>query len=326
MKLNDALGKVDMGLEATLRKVEKQAFDLNPDIELKVENENGEYTRDQYITRFQWDNNKFNRSRSLMEIAHTLQERVKSIDGQIKQAMDQFHEANQQLSSLQKGKAGSYSSSDLSDFIYGKVSDKCFVPFDSVFLVNLLVIVPARKERDFLDNYVVEDTKNDTHIVPGSAQFLELEDAERNRIYRVVLFQKFPDSTKPRSIAGFPAKLFSYNEQKYEDDQKLIKELTIKRDHMGTVLEKRCKLLFGELYIACMHLKVMRVYIDGVLRFGIPPIFLMTFIKTDQHEKRILKGLTEKYAEPHQMDMYGSKDEIQDTEDFYPFVVVNLTL
>jgi hypothetical protein len=88
MKLNDALGKVDMGLEATLRKVEKQAFDLNPDIELKVENENGEYTRDQYITRFQWDNNKFNRSRSLMEIAHTLQERVKSIDGQIKQAMD----------------------------------------------------------------------------------------------------------------------------------------------------------------------------------------------------------------------------------------------
>ena len=35
----------------------------------------------------------------------------------------------------------------------------------------------------------------------------------------------------------------------------------------------RCYFAFSELFIALMHLKVMRVFIDGVLRFGIPPKF-----------------------------------------------------
>ena len=109
-------------------------------------------------------------------------------------------------------------SSDLSEVIYGKVPKSMFVPDDSQFLVNLLVIVPARKEKDFLDNYVQEDAKNDTAIVPGSAKYLDLEDEEKNRIYRVVLFQKFQDSNKPRTVAGFPSKVFVYNEDKYKKD------------------------------------------------------------------------------------------------------------
>jgi len=41
MKLNDALVKVDNGLEALLRKIEKQGYDLNPDMDLKVETVDG---------------------------------------------------------------------------------------------------------------------------------------------------------------------------------------------------------------------------------------------------------------------------------------------
>lgn len=71
-----------------------------------------------------------------------------------------------------------------------------------------------------------------------------------------------------------------------------------------------------------MHLKVMRVYIDSVLRFGIPPTFNLFTIHTSGHgDKKILEGLTKEFADPTQTDMYGSKEEIQDTEDFYPFVI-----
>lgn len=118
---------------------------------------------------------------------------------------------------------------DLSEVIYGKVDQKFFISEDSKFLVNMLCVVPTRKEKDFLENYVQEDAKNDTQIVPGSAKFLELEDEEKNRIYRVILFQKFQDSNKPRTIAGFPSKPFAYNEDKYKADQIKIKELTEKR-------------------------------------------------------------------------------------------------
>lgn len=53
----------------------------------------------------------------------------------------------------------------------------------------------------------------------------------------------------------------------------MVTKLKEDQRKLGQELEKRCSLLFGELYISAMHLKIMRVYIDGVLRFGIPPEF-----------------------------------------------------
>ena len=72
-----------------------------------------------------------------------------------------------------------------------------------------------------------------------------------------------------------------------------------------------------------MHLKVIRTYIDGVLRFGIPPRFFMSIVKPHKGaEKKILSLLSENFAEASMKDMYGSKEETNDTEDFYPFVFV----
>jgi hypothetical protein len=57
--------------------------------------------------------------------------------------------------------------------------------------------------------------------------------------------------------------------------------------------------MFGALYLYAMHLKIMRIYIDGVLRFGIPPTFNIFTIKTANHgEKKILEGLTKEFADP----------------------------
>lgn len=72
MKLNDALGKVDIGLEALLRKIEKQGKDLNPETEMKIETADGKMDADTYVTKFSWDDTKFPRSRSLIDISTTI--------------------------------------------------------------------------------------------------------------------------------------------------------------------------------------------------------------------------------------------------------------
>ena len=55
----------------------------------------------------------------------------------------------------------------------------------------------------------------------------------------------------------------------------------------------------------------MRTYIDGVLRFGIPPEFLMGIIKPENSkaEEKIKSKLTEAFAEAHLTEMYGQKEE-----------------
>ena len=48
---------------------------------------------------------------------------------------------------------------------------------------------------------------------------------------------------------------------------------------MKSQLSNKSYFAFSELFMALMHLKVMRTYIDGVLRFGIPPKFYIGIMK-----------------------------------------------
>jgi V-type H+-transporting ATPase subunit C len=78
--------------------------------------------------------------------------------------------------------------------------------------------------------------------------------------------------------------------------------------------------------MALLHLKVMRVFIDGVLRFGIPPrFFIGTLFPQKGKEKNIVEKLITLFADPTMSEMYGSKEEAGDTEDFYPFVMIQIT-
>lgn len=96
--------------------------------------------------------------------------------------------------------------------------------------------------------------------------------------------------------------------------------------HIQTSLSNRSYFAFSELFIALMHLKVMRTYIDGVLRFGIPPRFFMGIVKPHkQMEKRLQTELSNFFCDPAMKDMYGSKEDANDIEDFFPYVCISLT-
>ena len=69
-----------------------------------------------------------------------------------------------------------------------------------------------------------------------------------------------------------------------------------------------------------MHLKVMRTFVDGVLRFGIPPKFFLGIIKPNRNcDGKIMTKLTDTFSEEHLKEMYGLKEEAQD-EDFFPYI------
>lgn len=75
-----------------------------------------------------------------------------------------------------------------------------------------------------------------------------------------------------------------------------------------------------------MHLKIMRAFIDGVLRFGIPPRFYIGIVRPAKgQEKPILLKLNETFEDPTMKGMYGSKEDANDTEDFFSFVSIPLT-
>lgn len=62
--------------------------------------------------------------------------------------------------------------------------------------------------------------------------------------------------------------------------------------YLTQTLYKKALYAFSELYIALLHLKVMRAFIDGVLRFGIPARFTIGIVHPQKgQEKAILQHL-----------------------------------
>jgi len=119
---------------------------------------------------------------------------------------------------------------------------------------------------------------------------------------------------------------FVYDKTKYNEDQKKILELQHKSEGIKSQLSQRLYFGFSELFAALMHLKVMRAFIDGVLRFGIPPRFFIGVVRPNKgYEKLVLQRLSDAFADKAMAEMYGTKEDTNDTEDFFPFVNISLT-
>jgi V-type H+-transporting ATPase subunit C len=90
-------------------------------------------------------------------------------------------------------------------------------------------------------------------------------------------------------------------------------------------LYKKSLFAFSELYIALVHLKVMRAFIDGVLRFGIPPRFALAIVHPQKgQEKNVIAQLNQRFNDASLAGLYG-KDEGGLEDDFFSFVSVPMT-
>jgi V-type H+-transporting ATPase subunit C len=324
VKLNDALLKVDHHLETVVKKIQRQAEEISDDIVLKIETSDATMDLNDYVQQFQWDDQKYPRSRSLVDIATIISEKMTSIDSDMKKHIDEYNTLKSQLFQFKKKEDGNFLSRDPGDIVYGKIDKKNFI-HDSKFLRNVLVIVPKAKIEQFKTTY----ESVGEGVVPRSARHLvEAEDKDGNQIFRVVVMENSADSflLKCKQKTGFTAKLFVYDEEGYEKELEEAKVIEGNLKKLTGKLEKRCYYTFSELFMASMHLKVMRAYIDGVLRFGIPPKFILTVVHTKPgYDKKLLGALTDLFADPKMKGMYGTKEEIGDSEDFFPFVYIPIS-
>jgi V-type H+-transporting ATPase subunit C len=85
---------------------------------------------------------------------------------------------------------------------------------------------------------------------------------------------------------------FDFNPKKYKEELEELTKVENSLQLANNKLTTKSLYAFSELYIALIHLKVMRAFIDGVLRFGIPITFAIAIIKPNpSQDKAILDSL-----------------------------------
>ncbi|KAJ8288394.1 hypothetical protein COCON_G00010530 [Conger conger] len=280
--LSDELAKLDSFVESVVKKVGQYMADVLEDSRDKVQENllaNG-VDLVTYITRFQWDMAKYPIKQSLKNISEIISKQVSQIDNDLKARASAYNNLKGNLQNLERKNAGSLLTRSLADIV--KKDD--FV-LDSEYLVTMLVVVPKTSYADWQKTY---ETLAEM-VVPRSTSLL-FEDMESG-LFSVTLFRKAIDDFRHKAREyKFTVRDFQYNAEEMKADKEEMTRLSTDKKKQFGPLVRWLKVNFSEAFIAWIHIKALRVFVESVLRYGLPVNFQAMLL---QPNKKNMKKLRE---------------------------------
>lgn len=352
MALSDDLNRVDMTIESVVRKIERQFHDLNKDNQaLTVDG----VPVDRYLNYFAWDEAKHPHRRPLPEIVSIVQTSVSKIEDELKQLSQRYTEKKQQLQSLQKKKGGNLMVANLSDVLTPDlVSASDFV--NTEYLQTFVAIVPKNLEETWLNEYhtigdqIAEygpkgarSSVRGSPVVPGSSRkLLEEGDAcvysvtvlkgqytpghlDKDGTFEQGAMHDYVEDFKTRAREKrFVIREFNFDPTSHASNEEAIAELEVEVDRLWSGLVRWCKAHFGETFIAWMHIKMIRVFVESVLRYGLPVNFVVAMYRAHKgKEKKLRTILAKKYAHLQPSQFSGVEESSSGSgaqAEYYPYV------
>ncbi|XP_017891781.1 V-type proton ATPase subunit C isoform X2 [Ceratina calcarata] len=263
--LSDDLGKLDAYVEQVTRKVATYLGEVLEDQRDKLHENLLANNSDlpSYITRFQWDMAKYPIKQSLRNIADIISKQVGQIDADLKTKSTTYNNLKGSLQNLEKKQTGSLLTRNLADL----VKKEHFI-LDSEYLTTLLVIVPRASYQDWHSGY----EKLTDMIVPRSTQLI-IQDNEYG-LFTVTLFKKVIEEFKLHAREKkFIVRDFTYNEEELAAGKNEITKLVTDKKKQFGPLVRWLKVNFSECFCAWIHVKALRVFVESVLRYGLPVNF-----------------------------------------------------
>jgi len=322
--LSDDLGKVDAYVEGVTRKCAAYMNDVLEDQKDKVQENliaNGSDLAT-YVTRFQWDMAKYPIKQSLKSLQEIIAKQVGTIESELKQKSNAYNQLKTSLQSMEKKQTGSLMTRHLGDLVRAEH----FV-LDSEYLTTLVVVVPLNYINDWHTRY---ENLTDM-VVPRSTQII-FQDQD-HALCTVTLFCKVVDEFKHKARENkFLVRDFVYNPQELAAGKdELTKLATDKKRQFGPLI-RWLKVNFSECFIAWIHVKALRVFVESVLRYGLPVNFqAMLLLPQKKTQKRLREKLNELYADLDTTGGAGIQDDIPaglgfTQSDYYPYVYYKLNI
>lgn len=321
MSLSDDLSKMDILAEATVAKIYKQLTDLKPDEEPTV---NG-VPPVVYTTKyFEWDEAKFQTKMPLRELTEGISMRISALDEELKLKVTEMNNLKGILQGIDRKTQGNLMVRGLADIV--QESDV----MESDYMTTLYVVVPKASLKEFVDSY----EKMATYVVPKSAKLLS-EDSEYG-LYTCIIFKKsleeFKASAREKRLT---LREFTFDAGALEAERVKKESDTAEFERMKGMLSKWCGINYAECYMMMLHLKVVRVFVESVLRYGLTTSY-STVGMVPNFKAYVLqpkKGMTEKLRK-ELATMYGGPGNMGAEEEemvvpgaqgeFYPYVYTSI--
>jgi len=319
MSLTDDLHKIDVYVEAVVRKVANQLFDV---LDTKaVDGDkykalmiNNTTPAENYLTSFRWEEAKYPSTQNLKLLTELIQSNVGKLDEELKTKSAEYTNVLHSLSAEERKAGGNLLLIDLSDIV------KQQHVVESEYLETLFVAVPKYAMKQWLAAY----EKLTEFVVPKSSELIE-EDNDYS-LFRVVLFKRIAEDFKNAAREKkFTVREFKFDPNKSGKADR--KKLEDQKDKLKTNLLRWCKINFSEAFLAWIHLKAIRVFVESVLRYGLPTNFQAMLLKPKKGKPSALrKVLLDLYGHLSSKAVFKDDDGEEDLEKFFPYVFLEVNM
>ncbi|CAI5461306.1 unnamed protein product [Closterium sp. Yama58-4] len=323
LALSDDLVKASAHVEGVANKMRRQIEELD-----RVQGTNSGALSvdgipvDSYMTNFQWDEAKYPVTTPLREMVESIQESVSKIEDDLKVRASEYTTVRSQLSAINRKAGGSMLVRDLSTI----VQDSDIIV--SEHMTTLLVVVPKYSERDWLASYETLST----FVVPQSSKKI-IEDNEY-ALFTVTLFKRVVDTFKVAAREkGFQVREYEHDpdgaNQRKEDQERLLEDSA----SMSASLLQWCHVGYGEVFASWMHIAVIRLFAESILRYGLPPAFLPALMTPSQRSEKRLRSILETLSNTDNSEHWRSTDSDASLagltggdHDLHPYVSITMSV
>ncbi|XP_008178102.2 V-type proton ATPase subunit C 2 isoform X1 [Chrysemys picta bellii] len=281
--LSDELGKLDSFAESVIKKIAQYIGEVMEDSKDKVQENllaNG-VDLISYLTRFEWDMAKYPIKQPLKNISEALAKQITQIETDLKSRTAAYNNIKGNLQSLERKTVGNLLTRTLADI----VNKEDFV-LNSEYLITLLVVVPKSNYAQWQKTY---ESLSDM-VVPRSTKMIA-EDTEGG-LFTVTLFRKVMDDFKAKARENrFMVREFYFDEKELKcEKEEIMKLASDKKQQYGPLL-RWLKVNFSEAFVAWIHVKALRVFVESVLRYGLPVNFQAMLLQPSKKSVKRLRDV-----------------------------------
>ncbi|KAF8585545.1 ATPase V1 complex subunit C [Ramaria rubella] len=232
---------------------------------------------DEYLLGgWRWNEGRYAVHRPLRELVDTLNKEMSSIDNVMKAKLNNYNLAKGTLVQIQRKKTGNLSVRSLAEVVPPKV----FVQ-DSEYLETLLVAVPKNSVKDWKCKY----ERLTSMVVPRSSTEITADDDYT--LFSVVVFKRVHDQFAQKCRENkFILRDFTFSEDAVDKQRAEMRNTEISERELWTELLRLARTNFSEAYQILVHLKVVRLFVESVLRYGLPADYIVLAIKPDPKQTK----------------------------------------
>ncbi|RNF05484.1 putative vacuolar ATP synthase subunit c [Trypanosoma rangeli] len=291
IEASDELTKLDPQLENTVEKLialmeETSQKPRSVVTALRI-NQTQEMTPATYIKNFLWSSAQFDTREKIRVLIEKLSQISTSTEERIRVLLTEYNDTRNKLTAVTRKAQGNLSVKPIRELVTSyNQKFSCYV--DTEMLATLFIVVPLASQKEWLETY----WSLNEFICPKSNRVIA-EDKEC-ALNSIVVFRKALDDVR----MACRRKRFTVRDIDGADDLTVteMKELNQKaekeRKALYTVLWQQYSLC----YVAWVHVKALRVFVESLLRYGLPPRCISVVLQVDRKkETEIRKKISQLY-------------------------------